>query len=43
MRELVKIRRLLEDEELDPDTTYVDPDDIVQIENDEADEEQEEE
>lgn len=40
MRQLVLLRRLIEDETIDPDGTYVDPGDLVELEAD--DDEQEE-
>jgi len=39
MRQLVSLRRLIEDEGLDPDNVFVDPEDVVEIEDDEDEEE----
>jgi len=36
MRQLVPLRRLIEDEGLDPDNVYIDPEDVVEIEDDET-------
>ncbi|MFC1903236.1 hypothetical protein ACFLX4_04130 [Chloroflexota bacterium] len=40
MRQLVTIRRLIEDEGINPDSTYVDPEDVVELEEDEDQEEE---
>lgn len=33
MRKLVSLRQLIEDEDVDVDTTLVDPDDLVEVED----------
>jgi len=41
MRQLVSLRRLIEDEELDPNNVFIDPEDVVEIEDDEDEDEDE--
>ena len=41
MRQLVPLRRLIEDEGINPDDTYVDPDDLVELEAEDENPEEE--
>ena len=39
MRKLVSLRQLVDEEGLDMDSTYVDPNDLAELEDEEAEEE----
>ena len=40
MRRLLSVRQIIEEEGFDPDSVYLDPDDLVEFEPDEAAEEE---